>query len=46
MSSYVWFEWQNRAVEREKEKWLEYNGGEINKLKGDEQAYSSSSIWS
>ncbi|MEK5216715.1 hypothetical protein [Psychrobacillus sp. FSL H8-0487] len=23
--SYVWFEWQNRAVEREKEKWLEYN---------------------
>ncbi|MDF2067366.1 MULTISPECIES: hypothetical protein [Bacillaceae] len=23
--SYVWFEWQNRAVEREKEKWVEYN---------------------
>ncbi|TQR16243.1 hypothetical protein FG383_07045 [Psychrobacillus soli] len=21
----VWFEWQNRAVEREKEKWIEYN---------------------
>lgn len=23
--SIVWFEWQNRAVEREKEKWVEYN---------------------
>lgn len=23
--SYVWFEWQNRAVELEKEKWIEYN---------------------
>lgn len=23
--SNVWFEWQNRAVEREKEKWVEYN---------------------
>ncbi|WP_240793464.1 hypothetical protein [Psychrobacillus vulpis] len=23
---YVWFEWQNRAVEREKEKWIEFNG--------------------
>ena len=21
----VWFEWQNRAVEREMEKWIEYN---------------------
>lgn len=21
----IWFEWQNRAVEREKEKWIEYN---------------------
>lgn len=26
----MWFEWQNRAVEREKEKWVEYNGGLLN----------------
>lgn len=25
--SNIWFEWQNRAVEQEKEKWLEYNEG-------------------
>ncbi|MEI4769981.1 hypothetical protein WAX74_10045 [Psychrobacillus sp. FJAT-51614] len=25
--SNVWFEWQNRAVEREKEKWLDFNEG-------------------
>lgn len=31
--AYVWFEWQNRAVEREKEKWLEYNGGLLNNTK-------------
>ncbi|WP_419961735.1 hypothetical protein [Psychrobacillus sp. BM2] len=37
--SYVWFEWQNRAMEREKEKWLEYNGGVVNKLKGNEQVF-------
>lgn len=30
---FVWFEWQNRAVEREKEKWLEYNGEEKNNTK-------------
>ncbi|WP_277586702.1 hypothetical protein [Psychrobacillus antarcticus] len=30
---YMWFEWQNRAVEREKEKWLEYNGGLRSKFK-------------
>lgn len=32
---YLWFEWQNRAVEREKEKekWLEYNGGLLNNSK-------------
>ncbi len=23
----IWFEWQNRAVEREMEKWIEYNQG-------------------
>jgi|GEM_PF-351903 len=28
--AFVWFEWQNRAVEREREKWLEYNGGDVN----------------
>lgn len=27
---YVWYEWQNRAVEREKEKWQEFNGGLLN----------------
>ncbi|QFG01201.1 hypothetical protein PB01_14380 [Psychrobacillus glaciei] len=32
--SYVWFEWQNRAVEREKEKWIEYNGEVANKTNG------------
>ncbi|ACA38654.1 hypothetical protein Bsph_1042 [Lysinibacillus sphaericus C3-41] len=21
----IWFEWQNRAVEREMEKWIDYN---------------------
>ena len=31
--TYVWFEWQNRAVEREKEKWLEYNDGLLNYTK-------------
>ena len=25
-----WFEWQNRAVEREMEKWIEYNQGIVN----------------
>ena len=30
---FVWFEWQNRAVDREKEKWVEYNGGALNKTK-------------
>lgn len=25
----IWFEWQNRAVEREMEKWIEYNKGLI-----------------
>ena len=30
---FVWFEWQNRAVEREKEKWVEYNGGVANNSK-------------
>lgn len=28
--AFVWFEWQNRSVENEKEKWLEYN---VNNLK-------------
>ncbi len=23
--SAIWFEWQNRAVEREMEKWIDYN---------------------
>ena len=32
--SNVWFEWQNRAVEREKEKWSENNGGLTNKTTG------------
>jgi len=31
--TFVWFEWQNRAVEREKEKWLEYNGEVVNKTR-------------
>ncbi len=26
----IWFEWQNRAVEREMEKWIEYNKGLAN----------------
>lgn len=26
----IWFEWQNRAVEREMEKWIEYNKGLVN----------------
>jgi hypothetical protein len=29
--STIWFEWQNRALDREKEKWLEYNGELANK---------------
>lgn len=28
--AFVWFEWQNRAVEREKEKWIEFNAGLVN----------------
>ena len=28
--SFVWFEWQNRAVERERERWLEFNRGVVN----------------
>ena len=35
--AFVWFEWQNRAVEREKEKWLEYNGRVVSKPKGHYQ---------
>jgi len=31
--TYLWFEWQNRAVEREKEKWQEFNGGLVNNNK-------------
>ena len=27
--SEVWFEWQNRAVEREMAKWIEYNSEEF-----------------
>jgi len=27
--AFLWFEWQNRSVEREKEKWLEYNVNNI-----------------
>lgn len=34
----VWFEWQNRAVELEKEKWLEYNGVLVKKLKSTIQS--------
>jgi len=26
---FLWFEWQNRSVEREKVKWLEYNVNNI-----------------
>lgn len=26
----IWFEWQNRAVEREMEKWVEYNQRIVN----------------
>lgn len=37
--AFVWFEWQNRAVEREKEKWLEYNGGVVNNSKGQYQIF-------
>lgn len=36
---FIWFEWQNRAVELEKEKWLEYNGGIVNETKGYEQIF-------
>ena len=35
--AFVWFEWQNRAVEREKEKWLEYNGVGVNKTNGHDR---------
>jgi len=28
--SAIWFEWQNRAVEREMEKWVEYNQKLVN----------------
>lgn len=27
----VWFEWQNRAVEREMEKWIEFNSRKFSK---------------
>ena len=30
---YVWYEWQNRAVEREKQKWQDFNGGLLNNNK-------------
>lgn len=26
----IWFEWQNRAVEREMEKWISYNQRAVN----------------
>lgn len=26
----IWFEWQNRAVEREMEKWIDYNQRLVN----------------
>ncbi|WP_342541969.1 hypothetical protein MHH33_13020 [Paenisporosarcina sp. FSL H8-0542] len=38
--TFVWFEWQNRAVEREKEKWLEYNGELVNKTRRSLSNYS------
>ncbi|WP_394191156.1 hypothetical protein [Paenisporosarcina quisquiliarum] len=38
--TFVWFEWQNRAVEREKEKWLEYNGGVLKNTKGHCQVFN------
>lgn len=38
--AFVWFEWQNRAVEREKEKWIEYNVELINTTNGRYQTYS------
>jgi|UPI000751E35D hypothetical protein len=25
----IWFEWQNRAVEREMTKWIDYNSGKF-----------------
>ncbi|MER2172801.1 MAG: hypothetical protein ABS938_19470 [Psychrobacillus psychrodurans] len=31
--TYLWFEWQNRAVELEKEKWQEFNGGIVNNIR-------------
>ncbi|WP_244950539.1 hypothetical protein [Psychrobacillus lasiicapitis] len=37
--SIVWFEWQNRAVEREKEKWVEYNEGIVNNFKSFDQIF-------
>ena len=36
---FIWFEWQNRAVEREKEKWQEYNGGIVNKTNDNYQIF-------
>ncbi len=36
---FIWFEWQNRAVELEKEKWLEYNGGIVNKTNDNYQIF-------
>ena len=39
--SYIWFEWQNRAVEREKEKWLEFNRGILNKTNGFNQIFKN-----
>ncbi|WP_244950546.1 hypothetical protein [Psychrobacillus lasiicapitis] len=37
--SLIWFEWQNRAVEREKEKWIEFNGGIVNTTRDYIQIY-------
>lgn len=28
----IWFEWQNRAVEREMEKWIAYNKDLVNNI--------------
>jgi len=28
----IWFEWQNRAVEREMEKWIAYNKELVNNM--------------
>lgn len=30
----VWYEWQNRAVQRELEKWIQYNGGKFQNIIG------------